>query len=229
MYLGPIDESHAVSVFPRSRARSLGIFAWGLPRLSASAMWRTRIELALIFVIAPLAFALTFGAHPPYPILALVAGASAFMLSMTRSFDWRDLTPVDLWSEWRLLAAAPLTLTVAVALAFVVMDLGAATGRIDIISAAAVAISSELALRVLFFRRYGHVFKTHRWATVVSAACSGLFYLIVFGCAEGFPIGVAVGAAQSAIFLRTGSFAVIAWTQFCAVTAFALIAPALCG
>lgn len=228
MYLGPIDEETATSAFPAAREKSLGLFAWGFPRLKTRCLALAWYEHFCLFAFFPLAAIIYSEGSPAYPALMALMLASAALLSATRNFHWRDLGPNDLISEWRTLVLVSLFfIGLAFGASILFEPLAAPASPFPKILAMSLMIAAptELAYRALFFRRYGHLFEGECWAIMVGALSTGLLYTMISGGLEGLLIGGVIGTALSLVYLRTGSFPLSVILHVVALIALQVLAP----
>lgn len=233
MYIEPIDEMAAKAAFPRRRPAAVGLFAWGRARprsRSAAFAW---LEFAFVFLWLPGA-AIASGAHGALPLaFAVMLSATVALLSMTRSFHWRDLLPVDPFSEWRLLGGVCAGLAAGAALLSALAPPERLFAGSDIPWTMLIAfpimtaLPLELVYRALFFRRFGHLFRSERRAILAGAAATGLAYLMLSQSGAGVLFGAGVGALLGWIYLRTGQFALCVLIHWIAALALWVIGPGI--
>lgn len=232
MLIEPIDETTAAPL-PRRTGPARGVFAWGRSQLSSLRLCLAWLEFGFVFAVLP-AVAIAANAISAIPIvfMIMVSCAVAF-LSMTRSFHWRDLTPVDPLSEWRLvvlLSAGFAALSAAVTLAFFPdRFLAADLGVLPMLVAFPVltALPLELVYRALLMRRYGHLFREEWGALLVGAAANALAYYVITHTVGGALFGAFIGVAIGWFYLRTGQFALGVLLHWIAAICVWVIGPGL--
>ncbi|MEM7546857.1 MAG: CPBP family intramembrane glutamic endopeptidase [Pseudomonadota bacterium] len=168
----------------------------------------------------------------PLTILALLS-STVLLLSMTRSFHWADLVPVDALSEWRLLvgvSAVFIAGSFAVTTVFFPEELFQSSGGAELMLIAyplLTALPVELVYRALFFRRFGYLFKTQLLAILVGAAANGLLYFMLSHALSGAVFGFVIGLVLGWAYLRSGQFALSVLMHWIAALAIWLIGPGL--
>ena len=211
MLIEPIEDSRAEAL-PRRVESASGLFAWGLPKLTGNTRLAVWGECAGLFLILPL-LAIFFEARLFIPVtIGAMLSSAVILLSMTRNFHWGDLLPVDPFSEWRVVAGfAILFSTLAVAARAVLAP--EATMGVDLALAPMLlafpfltAAPMELIHRVLFFRRFGHLFPGESSALIFGAASNALVYFMLSGAPVGAFFGAFVGVCVGWTYLRTGQF-----------------------
>ena len=231
LYLGPID--NASSAERVNTTDEAGLFAWGLPQLRARQFYFKAVEFGFVFIALPLV-ALSMGGGLTLPlVMNVMLVSTVILLSLTQSFHWRDLLPVDFWSEGRLLLAgvagfalAAFLLTLAIAPEQL---LSPAPESIAMLIAFpfVTALPLELVYRALFFRRYGRLFQSERASIFVGAGVTALAYAVLSHSAGGALVGFGVGAVLGAAYLRTGNFLFCILLHWAAIASLYLIGPGL--
>ncbi|MEM8753669.1 MAG: CPBP family glutamic-type intramembrane protease [Pseudomonadota bacterium] len=230
MYLEPIERAArrrepSVAPFERRGAR-----AGGAASGRRIGVWAECAILFLCLPLAALAAGGAFGFAAPTLVGSTVA-AGAALLSGTRSFQWRDLAPVDPLSEWRLFLGLAVFAAAAIWAATYVFaperlfsanaaDLPRLVG-----GAGAAALAAELAHRALLHRRLDRRFPSERWAIAVGAAATAFFYALLAQSLAGALFGAAAGAALGWSYRRTGQFALCAALHWFGAVCVWLIGP----
>lgn len=210
MLIEPIENGRAETL-PRRVENAEGLFSWGLPKLGGGLRFAARFECFAFFIVLPL-LAIFFEARLFIPVvIGVMLSSSVILLSMTRNFHWGDLLPVDPFSEWRVVAGFALAFAALSGLALAVS--GASAPAMSVALAPMLlafplltAAPMELVHRVLFFRRFGHLFPNEGSALVFGAVSNGLVYFMLSGSVVGALFGAFTGVCVGWTYLRTGQF-----------------------
>ncbi len=233
MYQGRIEELALREAFPRKRALSSGLFAWGKPRLGVRRQASGWVEFLAIFFVLPVLGIFGDAVNSLPVITTLIFGFSVLLLSMTRSFHWGDLLPVDVFSEWRLFVGVSLGFAAASFLVTVTLFPGmlfSASGHVILMLVAfplLTALPIEIVCRALFFRRFGYLFQSERSAIICGACASALIYLMISESISGACFGFVVGLVLGWTYLRTGQFILNVALHWVASLCIWLIGPGL--
>ena len=233
MLIEPINEQTAISPLPHKAEAARGLFAWGRDRLNSGRLVIAWLEFIFIFVLLPTMTIVTGLASAVPIIITVMLSSTIIFLSMTRSFHWADLLPVDAFSEWRLVlgfSTGFAALAAAVTLTFYPdAFLSPSLGVIPMLVAYPVltALPIELVYRALFLRRYGHLFNSELGAICVGALLNGLAYFMLSTSIAGAIFGTVLGASLGWFYLRTGQFALSVFLHWIAAMAIWLIGPGL--
>ncbi|GMG81304.1 hypothetical protein LNKW23_05170 [Paralimibaculum aggregatum] len=187
---------------------------------AAAAMSRpTRLrlwgEMLALFVGVPVLMAYFFGSYPLFPVLIALTVVAAGLLAITPGFGFRELL------RWPapgsaliavLMGIATFVICSALAL-WLVPDRYLAFPRdntrlwlmVMLLYPLASALPQELIYRPLFFRRYGGLFRSERWALAANAAAFGLGHLFYMNPVTILSTVVA-GAIFGAAYLRSNCF-----------------------
>lgn len=231
MLIEPIEEGKARAALPQRREASDGLFSWGLPKLKGGHLATFRIECAAIFFIVPLlAILIDARSMIPYVIFAMMS-STIFLLSATQNFHWRDLLPVDPFSEWRIvLSSAAGFATLALILSAILApdrrwDEALAAIPMLIAFPLLTAAPVELVHRVLFFRRFGHLFPNATTALLFGGAANALVYFMLSGTASGAIFGGMVGLVVGRVYLLTGQFPLAVTVHWIAAICVFILGP----
>ena len=233
MLIEPVDDRTARAVLPQRSDASRGLFAWGRDQLKSARLVIAWLEFAFVFLFLPGAAVFAgMSSATPIVIMIMLSSTVAF-LSMTRSFHWRDLLPVDPLSEWRLVVAFSLAFAAIAAGAtlafqperFLAPDAGVAPMLIAFPFLTALPI--ELVYRALFLRRFGHLFMSEWGAVLVGACANGLAYFILSPSISGAVFGFVLGVSLGWFYLRTGQFALCVLLHWIAAISVWVIGPGL--
>ncbi len=233
MYIAPINGALVEDALPERAERSLGLFAWGMPRLRARRYVLALFETVFVFIALPVLVMLSNGGLTIPLIMMVMLSSTAILLSATKSFHWSDLLPVEFWSEWRILLGCS---SAFAAVAFTLTSLYWPTHLFSAPPEIAVmlvvfpiftAIPMELVYRALFFRRYGHLIQGEPMAILLGAAATSLGYAVLSGGFGGLLFGFALGGVLGWAYLRTGNFAVSVVLHWAAASALYLIGPGI--
>lgn len=233
MYQGRVEDLVAKEVFPSRITPAGGLFSWGRPQLSSVRLVAGWVEFLTAFLILPLIGIFADAANALPVTTALILGFSILLLSMTRSFHWRDLLPVDVLSEWRVL--------VAVSAGFAALSLGITTiffpghlflvaGNVQLMLIAfpvLTALPIEIVYRALFFRRFGYLFRNEFLAIFVGMLATGLIYTMITESVASFCFGAILGAVLGWTYLRTGQFLLNVALHWVAALCVWIIGPGL--
>lgn len=231
MLIEPVNEVKADAI-RRVRAAP-GLFAWGRPAVTGK--WRIAAwaECAVIFFLMPfIAILAEVRLFVPFTILFMLS-AAVTLLSMTRNFHWRDLTPVDAISEWRLvLGLFGAFAAVAVGSSMMIgheISAAAALGLAPMLLAFPflTALPMELVNRVLFFRRFGHLFPNEGSALIFGAASNALVYFMLAGTTSSALFGALIGVCVGWVYLRTGQFLISVLVHWLAALCIFALGPGL--
>lgn len=209
------------------------MFAWGLPKFNRRRRAMGWVECITLFLVLPLIGIFGDAINVlPLTIMAILS-SSILLLSMTRSFHWADLAPVDPFSEWRLVAAVSaffICSSYAISAIFFPNLLFNSFNGAELMLIAypiLTALPVELVYRALFFRRFGYLFRSEGLAILVGAGTNALLYVMLthspFGAVFGFVTGLVLGWA----YLRTGQFVLSVMMHWIAALAVWLIGPGL--
>lgn len=231
MLIEPIEEGKAQTALPARSEAADGLFSWGLPKLRGGGLTTFRLECAVVFFILPLV-GILIGARSMIPLIIFAMMSSTiFLLSATRNFHWRDLLPVDPFSEWRLVLTATAGFA---ALSLILTAILAPDRNWDDALAAwpmllafpfLTAAPVELVHRVLFFRRFGHLFPNATTALLFGGASNALVYFMLSGTISGAIFGAMVGFVVGRVYLLTGQFALSATVHWIAAICIFLLGP----
>ncbi len=233
MYIAPVEGTLVEDALPERAERSDGLFAWGMPRLRSRRYVLALFETGFVFVGLPLLSMNSAGGLTIPLIMMVMLTSTAILLSATKSFHWADLLPVELWSEWRLMAgcsAAFAAIAFTITSAYWPSHLFSAPPEIAmmlVVFPVLTALPMELVYRALFFRRYGHLIRSEGMAIVLGAAATALGYAVLSGSFSGVVFGFALGGVLGWAYLRTGNFAVSVLLHWAAVAALFLIGPGI--
>jgi membrane protease YdiL (CAAX protease family) len=180
--------------------------------------WRG-VEFALLFVVAPVIHVVFFDALGVFAPVAGMVGVGVALLAITPDFRWRELVQLRGLGRW-----IPHILGFAVACVAVIGALTLALvperlfslpryqprlwATIMILYPVVSVLGQELLFRVLFFRRYGHLFASNRLAILVNA--------LVFALAHAFyqnSVAIALtflgGLVFAWAYVRSSSFPLV--------------------
>lgn len=234
MLLEPIDEDGASVALPKRKAKARGLFAWGRTQPGRNSLIMTWAEFLFVFIAMPL-IAIASHATQGIPlVMGAMLASTAALLSMTRSFHWSDLLPIDMLSEWRI-ALKSLAIfsgtSFIVTLLFFPYRLFSPAGDAYVMLLAfplVTALPLELVYRALFFRRFGLLFHNELGAIVAGAIVNALVYFMLSGGGEAAAVfGACVGALLGWVYLRTGQFVLSVLLHWCAALCVWLIGPGL--
>lgn len=230
-----IDTPREAIALPSSSDGVCGLFAWGLPPMRRARRALVWAEFTTIFLALPV-FGLFSGLSQAKPLaIWLIMSMCVALLSMTRSFHWADLLPVDLASEWRLglgCAALFAAASFIVSALFFPDRLFMADGDVYLMLIAyplLTALPIELVFRALFFRRFGPLFSSETGAIVTGALGSGLMFLMLTGSFAVCAFGVITGLVLGWAYLRSGQFVLSVLIHWAAALSVWLIGPGLVG
>lgn len=147
-------------------------------------------EFVALFLGAPLAMAVFFGAYSLFGVIWALTGVALILLAVTPGFRWRTLLRGPVLGEWKLILAFTVA-TALVSSAFVMALIPNAflafpwyrTGFWLLVMIAypiASALPQEIIFRTLFFERYGALFPTDAARIGANGALFGfghLFYM----------------------------------------------------
>ena len=171
-------------------------------------------EFVVLFGGVPVAMAVFFGQYPLFPVILSFAVLALMLLALTPGFSMSELRRGPVAGQWKLIAGFALAgavLCVGLTLALVperLLELPRQrTGLWLLILVAYPLVSAlpqELIYRVLFFRRYGELFRGDRMALAVNGAAFGLAHLFYM---NPLTIGLTAvaGLVFGAVYLRFGS------------------------
>lgn len=232
MYIGPIEKPvRQEDIGPETFDR--GLFAWGMQQLPARQYYLKICELALVFIALPM-IALSLGGSLALPIvMSTMLTTTIILLSLTQSFHWRDLLPIDFWSEGKLLvgmtagvAACCLLLTLLIA-PEKLFSSEAETVAMLVAFPLVTALPIELVYRALFYRRYGRLFTSEPRSIIFGGFATALAYMVLFQNGSGAVIGFALGTVLGASYLRTGNFLFCVLLHWAAMACYYLIGPGI--
>lgn len=233
MLIEPIDEHAATAALPRRVEEARGLFAWGRAKLGSFRLCLAWAEFLFVFGMLPtIAIAANALSAIPIVFMAMLSSTVVF-LSMTRSFHWRDLLPVDPTSEWRLFLkiSGGFAATAAIGSLAFAPDrfMSAEAGVVPMLIAFPIltALPIELVYRALFLRRYGHLFRSPALALAVGAAANALAYYVISGTVTGALFGAIIGGAIGWFYLKTGQFMLGVLLHWVAALCIWIIGPGL--
>lgn len=172
-------------------------------------------ELLALFVGVPVLMAVFFGLYPLFPVILALAGVAAALLMVTPGFRWAELL--------RRPGPGSLAMTIGLTLVTAAVCSGLALWLVPerflefprerpelwafvmLAYPIASALPQELIYRPLFFRRYGRLFGSERWAILANAALFGLGHLFYMNPVTILTTVVA-GGIFAAAYLRSQSF-----------------------
>lgn len=193
----------------------------GVSAAPASGVARVRLwaEFAVLFVAVPVAHVVYFDILGPFLPLAAVFAAAAVLLCITPGFHWREVLDCR-----GLLRQVPLILGLSAACVAVTFGLTLAMIPERFLSFPRYApdrfllvislypflsvLGQEIAYRLLFYRRYGALFRNRTAGIVVSAAVFALahaFFLNWVAIVLSFAGGIFFAWA----YVRSGSFPLV--------------------
>ncbi len=172
-------------------------------------------EMLGLFVGVPLLMAAFFGQYPLLPSVIALAGVAAALLWATPGFRFSEL----LRRPGKGALAMSLGVAAATAAGCTFLALWLVPERflampaerpelwlmIMVLYPLVSALPQELIYRPLFFRRYGALFPSERWALAANAAAFGLGHLFYMN-AITILASAAAGAIFAAAYLRSRSF-----------------------
>lgn len=181
---------------------------------------RTRLwaEFAGLFVAAPLAMIVFLGLYPLFGALFAVTLVAVILLARTPGFAWSELVRGPVLAQWPLiLGFAALALAVIVALVLALVP-----GRlfempryrpdlwltIMLLYPLLSALPQEMIFRVLFFRRYGVLFRDDRTALAANTAAFALAHLF-YQNAVAIGLTAVGGLIFGWVYQRHGSFLLV--------------------
>ncbi len=193
---------------------------------------RLRVEFAALFVVLPVAGAVTLPANEMFAMLFAMTGVGCVLLHLTPGFRWAELTTGWRRVDWRFVAAmgcvtafagyAIVRVTAPEAVFFPARALPGLMVMIAVLYPFLSALPQEVLFRPLFFRRYAPILPGPRAAMALNAAVFSLAHLMYWSWivavltfagglafahayrAHGFPTAVAAHAAAGVVAFGVG-------------------------
>jgi membrane protease YdiL (CAAX protease family) len=176
--------------------------------------------MLVLFIGAPVAMAVFYGAYSLFGALLLLTLVAVVLLATTPGFSVRSLAILPTWRDWLWFVASVAVMgAVLVGLALWLVphrflafpryspDLWL---RVMLLYPLLSALPQEVIYRSLFFERYGALFPSATWAILTNAALFGLGHLF-YGNLVAVGLSAAGGLVMAAGYLRRRSliFAVL--------------------